>query len=147
MILVGFLIFIVLIAGILSIKFVRRTPISSVSAWQALEQQKAKDIIDKAVRDLYAGDDARSIVIRTYQTMTRLLRGKVEDAEMLTPREIAVLAERRFGWPSKPTEELTSLFEEAWYSDHRLKEENRDAALNCLTQISSQIGNNQAGKG
>lgn len=142
MILVGFLIFVILLAIILSLKYVRKTPVRTVSAWAALEQQKAKDIVDQAMRDLYAGDDARSVVIRTYQMMARLLRFKVQDAEIMTPREVAVMAERRLGWPKEPTMELTSLFEEAWYSDHQLKEESKEAALRCLTQISSFVGNN-----
>ncbi|HUL39763.1 MAG TPA: DUF4129 domain-containing protein [Methanomassiliicoccales archaeon] len=146
MVLIGFLIFVVLMAVILSSKFVRKTPIRTTSAWNALEQQKAKDIVDQAMSALYAGDDARSVVVRTYQMMVRLLRGKVQDTEMLTPREIALLAERRLGWPKEPTMELTSLFEEAWYSDHRLKEESKEAALRCLTQISSSVGTNQGGQ-
>jgi hypothetical protein len=142
MILVGFLLFVILLAVILSLKYVRRTPVRMVSAWTALEQQKAKDIVDQAVRDLYAGDDARSVVIRTYQMMVRLMRGKVQDAETMTPREVAAMAERRLGWPKEPTMELTSLFEEAWYSDHQLKEGSKQAALRCLTQISSHVGRN-----
>lgn len=143
MLLVGFLLFVVILAVILGLRYVRRTPIRTVTARNALEQQKAKDIVDQAVKDLYAGDDARSVVVRTYQMMSRLLRGKVQDAEIMTPREVAVMVERRLGWPKEPTMELTSLFEEAWYSDHQLREDSKEAALRCLTQISSYVGDDQ----
>lgn len=146
MMLIGFLLFVIILAIILGLKYVRKTPVLSVSAWNALEQQRAKEIVDQAVKDLYAGDDARSVVIRTYQMMSRLLRGKVQDAEIMTPREVAIMAERRLGWPKEPMMELTSLFEEAWYSNHQLREESKETALRCLTQISSFVGEVQEGQ-
>jgi Tfp pilus assembly major pilin PilA len=136
--LIGLLIFVAILAIVLGLKYVRRTPVRAGPARAALERQNAKDIVDQAVRDLYAGDDARSVVIRTYQMMSRLLRGRVQDAETLTPREMAAMAEARLGWPEQPTKELTYLFEEAWYSNHELREESKESALRCLRQISSQ---------
>lgn len=141
--LIGLLILVALLAIVLGLRYVRRTPVRMTSARAAMERQKAKDIVDQAVRDLYTGDDARSVVVRTYQMMSRLLRGKVMDAEVLTPRELATLAESRLGWPKEPTRELTSLFEEAWYSDHQLREESKETALRCLRQISSYVSGSQ----
>jgi hypothetical protein len=137
--LIGILLFVTILAIILGLKYVRRTPVRMIKAKAAMERQKAKEIVDKAVRDLYAGDDARSVVVRTYQMMSRLLGDKVLDVEALTPREVAAMAETRLGWPKGPTRELTSLFEEAWYSDHRLTDESKEAALRCLRQISSYV--------
>jgi hypothetical protein len=141
--LIGLLIFVALLAIVLGLKYVRRAPVRMGAAREAIERQKAKDIVDQAVRDLYAGDDARSVVVRTYQMMSRLLRGKVLDAEALTPREVAAMAESQLGWPKEPTNELTSLFEEAWYSDHQLREESKEAALRCLRQISTHVSGRQ----
>lgn len=143
--LIGLLIFVVLLVIIFGLKFVRRAPVRMVAARTALERQKAKEIVDQAVRDLYAGDDARSVVIRTYQRMDRMFQTKVQEAEALTPRELAAMAQLRLGWPKEPTMELISLFEEAWYSDHRLPEESKEAALRCLTQISSFVGSFKGG--
>jgi len=55
----------------------------------------------------------------------------------LTPRELADRAGESFGWPEGPTRELTSLFEEAWYSDHGLDASARERALSCLKEIST----------
>lgn len=143
--LIGLLLFVALLAIIFSLKFVRRAPVRMSAAIDSLERQKAKEIVDQAVRDLYSGEDSRSVVIRTYQKMDRLFQTKIQQAEALTPREVAEIAQLRLGWPKEPTMELISLFEEAWYSDHRLPEESKEAALRCLTQISSFVGSYKDG--
>jgi hypothetical protein len=143
--LIGLLLFVALLVIIFSLKFVRRAPVRMIAAVDSLERQKAKEIVDQAVRDLYSGEDSRSVVIRTYQKMDRLFQTKVQEARALTPREVAEIAQLRLGWPKEPTMELISLFEEAWYSDHRLPEESKEAALRCLTRISSFVGSYKGG--
>ena len=121
-------------------KYLRKRPVLASRAATALEMRKARAIVDKALEDLYAGEDARSAIVRAYQRMSRLISGRLQDAPYLTPRELASLAQERFGWPGKATDELTSLYEEAWYSDHPLSEEKKERALRCLREISGAQG-------
>jgi len=136
----AFLIVIIVLALGGGRKYLRKRPVLASRAATALEMKKARAIVDKAVEDLYAGEDARSVIVRAYQRMSRLISGRLQDAPYLTPRELASLAEERFGWPRKATDELTSLYEEAWYSDHQLSEEKKEKALRCLREISGALG-------
>lgn len=136
----GMLIGLAILTLVLGSRHVRRRPVRVSIARYRLERREAKAAVDEALRQLHAGDDPRSVVIRTYQMMSRLMRGKVEAPGHLTPRELAVLAQDRLGWPGSPTQELTTLFEEAWYSQHRMGEESRERALRCLSEISAVAG-------
>lgn len=115
----------------------RSTPLRFSKAQSALAQQNAAETIRQASMDLFAGEDPRSVIVRTYQQMSRLLGQGGRNLKPLTPREVAELAELNFGWPKAPLIELTSLFEEAWYSQHKMGETERDRALKAFEAIAS----------
>ncbi|MCU0860927.1 MAG: DUF4129 domain-containing protein [Methanomassiliicoccales archaeon] len=137
LLILGFLIVIAVLGLSMVPRYLRSRPVLASRAAGAMEMRRAKAIVDKAVDDLYAGEDARSVIVRTYQSMSRLVAARLSDSSTLTPRELAAIAEGRFRWPRGPTEELTVLFEEAWYSDHAMSEEKKERALRCLGEIST----------
>jgi hypothetical protein len=103
--------------------------------------EKGVGLVEKAVEELYRGDDFGGVIIRMYQQMCRLLRDEERSGhEFLTPREFAVLATQKFGWPEDPVNELTLLFEEARYSDHRIDEHKKERATKCLEGVRNSIG-------
>jgi hypothetical protein len=113
----------------------RSTPFRLRKAQLALAQQNASETIRQASLALFAGEDPRSVIVRTYQQMSRLLNQGERNLSPLTPREVADLAEQNFGWPNAPLNELTTLFEEAWYSQHTMGESERDRALKAFEAI------------
>jgi hypothetical protein len=117
----------------------RSTPLRLRKAQQALAQQNATETIRQAVLDLYGGEDPRSVIVRTYQKMSRLLGQRGRNLKPLTPKEVAELAKRDLGWPESPLIELTTLFEEAWYSEHAMGDVERDRALRAFEAIASNI--------
>lgn len=140
-VIIGILLGLGLVAGVAGIVLLRRRPIRESAAIDLHERAAANRIVDQALLALYAGEDARSVVVRTYQQMCRLLRkGEAGDTESLTPREFAELAERRLGWPKEPVDRLTSLFEEAWYSPHAMDEGKKEEAASCLRSITEDMG-------
>jgi NADH:ubiquinone oxidoreductase subunit 6 (subunit J) len=122
---------------IAALKHNRSTPLRLRKAQLALAQQNATETIRQAVLDLFAGEDPRSVIIRTYQQMSRLLGQGGRRLEPLTPREVAELAKHDLGWPEGPLIELTTLFEEAWYSEHAMGDAERDRALRAFEAIVS----------
>jgi hypothetical protein len=120
-----------------AMKHNRSTPLRFRKAQFALAQQNATETIRQASMDLFAGEDPRSVIVRTYQQMSRLLGQGGKNLKSLTPREVAELAELNFNWPRAPLTELTLLFEEAWYSQHAMGEAERDRALKAFEAITS----------
>ncbi|MDD1746742.1 MAG: DUF4129 domain-containing protein [Methanomassiliicoccales archaeon] len=118
-------------------RYARNKPLLPPSPMVSEDLPQAQVIVEDAMDDLYKGEDARSVIVRAYQRMTRLVQSRMEVPASLTPRELADRAGKSFGWPEGPTMELTSLFEEAWYSDHRLEASARERALSCLREIST----------
>jgi hypothetical protein len=99
-------------------RFLRQNPSPAPAVTQGRREQ-AMEVIDRAVSSLYAGEDPRSTIIRTYQRMCLLVQtGKIEEEPYLTPREFADRAVSELGWSAAPLQDLTSIFEEARYSDH-----------------------------
>lgn len=120
-----------------ALKHDRSTPLRLRKAQLVLAQRNATETMRQAVLDLYGGEDPRSVVIRTYQQMSRLLGQGGRSLKPLTPREVAELAKRDLGWPEGPLIELATLFEEAWYSEHVMGDSERDRALRAFEAIVS----------
>ena len=139
------------ILGVLVIAFAfvamkhdRSTPLRRHRAQLVLDQ-KATEAIHQARMDLFAGEDPRSVIVRTYQQMSRILGQGGRDLKPLTPREVAEMAERNLGWPKAPLTELTSLYEEAWYSRHPMGDAERDRALRAFEALASKGNGREAG--
>jgi hypothetical protein len=133
----GMILAVLLLSLFAVFRYVRNKPLLPPSTLQNGDLPRAQGIVEEAMEDLYKGEDARSVIVRTYQKMTRLVQSRMEVPASLTPRELAEMAGNSFGWPEGPTKELTSLFEEAWYSDHGLDAKARERALSSLKEIST----------
>ena len=143
----------ILVAGlavalaIVAFRHERPAPWSSSNVQLTSAQQNAADTIRQATLDLFAGEDPRSVIVRTYQQMSRLLGKQGRSLRSLTPREVAELAKQDLGWPESPLTELTSLFEEAWYSEHAMGEAERDRALRAFEAIAAKEGDGRVDLG
>jgi hypothetical protein len=133
----------ILLATILAVsiavylKFNRRWSTTDNDNWtKEMRGQMGIEVVERAIEELYRGDDFRSVIIRMYQQMCLLTSEKEKSFEKyMTPREFAEMAIRQMRWPEIPVRELTSLFEEARYSDHLIDESRKDRAVRCLEDI------------
>jgi hypothetical protein len=103
------------------------------------EPQDAVLAVGAAITELEAHPDPRSAILAAYARMAVRL-GRPGEDKTLTPREFA----RKSGWRLRQSatslEQLTSLFEEARYSDHPMGEEERERALASLRSIELELG-------
>ena len=93
-----------------------------------------------AIRDLESGEDFRAAVLRCYKTMVLLFEQRGTRAlPSQTAREFEADALRGMGVPQESIDDLTSLFEEARYSQHAIGERQRDDAIECLGTIRGRL--------
>jgi hypothetical protein len=98
------------------------------------------EVLERAVKSLYAGEDPRSTIIRTYQQMCLLVQvGKMEEEPFLTPKDFAERAVKELGWKEGPLVDLTLLFEEARYSDHEMGESEKERAIVSLERLKENL--------
>jgi len=103
-------------------------------------QEQAMEVLERAVKSLYAGEDPRSTIIRTYQQMCLLVQvGKMEEEPFLTPKDFAERAVKELGWKEGPLVDLTLLFEEARYSDHEMGESEKERAIVSLERLKENL--------
>jgi flagellar basal body-associated protein FliL len=136
------IIVIIAVASIVVVwRFLRRSEAPRVNMANQAKDEEAKAVLDAAVRSLYAGEDPRSTIIRTYQRMCLLVQvGKLDDEPYLTPREFADRAVGALGWKRAPLEDLTELFEEARYSAHVLGEAEKERAIAAFERVREGLG-------
>jgi hypothetical protein len=67
------------------------------------------------------------------------MRG-IEEQQALTPRELEGLAIRSLAVSEDSADSLTSLFEEARYSEHALGDPDRERAVQSLERIRADLG-------
>ena len=95
---------------------------------------------DKAITELHEGEDVRDVIIRNYQKMLIILEREGLDQEIsFTPRELEKMAVAKLSLTASTIDEMTRLFEEAKYSDHPLKEEERKRAIKNFEQIKDEL--------
>jgi hypothetical protein len=114
-----------------------------LGAWLALRQKGATPALyilqqnaERAVKDILAGMDLKSVIIECYLQMSQALQ-KERDIileETMTAREFEMLLDRQ-GLPPAPVHQLTRLFEAARYSSLPPAAGDEQTALNCLTEI------------
>lgn len=105
------------------------------------ERALAARAVQDAIQELELGADVRTAILACYQRFCRFLGARgIESQESLTPRELEGLATRQLGVSSDSAEILTSLFEEARYSEHTLGDAARDRALRSLERIRTDLG-------
>lgn len=92
--------------------------------------------VQAAIDELRLGGDVREAILACYARFCALLGARGLTAqEALTPREIETLAVQRLAVSGESSDALTSLFEEARYSEHALGDADRDRAVRSLERI------------
>lgn len=106
-----------------------------------LERREATEAIHAAIVELEIGADVRNAILACFQRFCLLLGARgITDQDALTPREIEQLAIDRLQVSPKASRILTSLFEEARYSEHPLGEADRARAIESLAGIRTALG-------
>jgi hypothetical protein len=96
----------------------------------------AVGVVQETIRDLEIGADVRTAIFACFQRFCHLLRSRgIADQDTLTPRELEVLAVRDLAISREASGTLTSLFEEARYSEHPLGDVERTRAIHSLERI------------
>ncbi len=103
-------------------------------------EEDLSSTVNKAISDLHEGEDVRSTIIDSYREMCRVLekRGERND-EFLTPREFEKAVIGNIPQVNEVISEITHLFEEARYSPHELKEEERKKAVTHLQNLKRRL--------
>ena len=105
-----------------------------------IERQAAVVAVRSTIRDLEDGGDVRAAILACFERFCDLLGSRgITDQEALTPHELEGLAVDRLGVSREASGILTSLFEEARYSEHPLDDRDRARAIGSLGQIQAAL--------
>ena len=106
-----------------------------------MARHAAADAVQDAIEELEVGGDVRSVILACFHRFCALLGARGITAQgALTPRELEGLAVERLRVSRDASETLTSLFEEARYSEHPLGEAHRQRAIESLAGIRVALG-------
>jgi len=106
-----------------------------------MARHAAADAVQDAIEELEVGGDVRSVILACFHRFCALLGARGITAQgALTPRELEGLAVERLRVSRDASETLTSLFEEARYSEHPLGEADRQRAIESLAGIRVALG-------
>lgn len=101
----------------------------------------AAEAVQAALAELQLGGDVRTVILACYSRFCFFLGARgLGGQETLTPRELERLAVTGLAVSPDSAESLTSLFEEARYSEHALGEADRDRAVSSLERIRADLG-------
>lgn len=101
----------------------------------------AAQAVTAAIADLQVGGDVRTVILACYARFCYFLGARgIAQQEPLTPRELEGLAVQDLAVSEDSAESLTSLFEEARYSEHALGEPDRERAVRSLERIRADLG-------
>jgi len=96
--------------------------------------------VQQTLSELQVGADVRGAILACYQRFCLLLDARgIGAQDALTPRELEDLAVGRLEVSEDSAEALTSLFEEARYSEHSLGDADRDRAVRSLETIRADL--------
>ena len=99
-------------------------------------RRAAAQAVQAAIDELQLGGDVRAVILACYARFCALLGARgLAAQEALTPREIEALAVERLAVSGESSDALTSLFEEARYSEHPLGDADRERAVRSLERI------------
>ncbi len=100
----------------------------------------AAQVVQTAISELQLGGDVRSVILACYERFCSFLGARgISHQEPLTPRELEDLAVHRLDVSQDSAESLTSLFEEARYSEHALGDADRDRAVRSLERLRADL--------
>ncbi len=136
----GISILLVLVIGLILTFFLFRHMESS-STRSGDKEENISETADKALEELHEGKNVRDVIIRNYQKMCLILERKgVHQEVSYTPRELEKKALNQLSLKGKTIDEMTKLFEEAKYSDHPLRRNERNRAIDNFKQIRDELG-------
>lgn len=96
--------------------------------------------VQQTLSELELGADVRGAILACYQRFCLLLGARgIGAQDALTPRELEDFAVQRLEVSEDSAEALTSLFEEARYSEHSLGDADRDRAMRSLETIRADL--------
>ncbi len=99
-------------------------------------RRTASEAVQATIAELEIGADVRGAILACFQRFCRLLGARgIGEQGALTPRELERLAVDRLRVSPEASGTLTSLFEEARYSEHALREADRARAIESLSGI------------
>ncbi|TLZ98795.1 MAG: DUF4129 domain-containing protein [Methanobacteriota archaeon] len=105
-----------------------------------IDRQAAVVAVRATIRDLEEGGDVRTAILACFERFCALLGSRgITDQDALTPHELERLAVDRLRVSRDASGILTSLFEEARYSEHPLGERDRARAIESLGQIQAAL--------
>lgn len=117
--------------------------IMAVMLWQAAGMRTLTvmhRIIKRALYGLATGDEYRRTIFEAYRKMcAHLERYGYTREEHVTPREFERALKLALPLDTKSIRVLTKLFEEARYSDHRMGERSRQAAIESLKYVEQDL--------
>lgn len=97
-------------------------------------------IIKRALYGLATGDELRLVIYETYKRMcAHLEKLDYTREDHVTPTEFARALRLALPLDTQSIRMLTELFEEARYSNHRLGDSDRQAAIECLRHVESEL--------
>lgn len=103
-------------------------------------RREAALVLQTAIEQLQLGGDVREVILACYARFCVLLGARgIAAQEALTPRELEDLAVRRLSVSADSSDALTSLFEEARYSEHTLADADRNRAVASLERIRTDL--------
>ena len=117
--------------------------IMAVGLWQAAGMRTLTvmhKIIKRALYGLATGDEYRKTIFEAYRKMcAHLDRYGYTREEHVSPREFSRALKLALPLDTKSIRVLTKLFEEARYSDHRMGERSRQAAIESLKYVEQDL--------
>jgi hypothetical protein len=104
------------------------------------ERNKVATIIDETVRKLSLGSSYRDTVLKCYKMISATLEAKLSlDGRALTASEFIKVVSEKLKLNSTNLVRATSLFEVARYSENEVTKENAAEAIECLSNLSSEL--------
>ena len=96
----------------------------------------AATTVREAIQEIESGGEVRAVILACFQRFCTLLGSRgITKQDPLTPRELEGLAVDRLRVSREDSATLTSLFEEARYSEHPLGDLDRARAIDSLGKI------------
>src|SRR5438046_2027622 len=96
----------------------------------------ARAPVREAIQAIAGGGEVRAVILACFQRFCTLLGSRgITKQDPLTPRELERLAVDRLRFSREDSATLTSLFEEARYSEHPLGDLDRARAIDSLGKI------------
>jgi hypothetical protein len=101
-------------------------------------RKQVADALDQTASELTLGGEYRQTVLECYRKLSKILELRSEiDGRSLTARQFEILVETRLKLDSPYLNQITRIFEAARYSQHEISKADAEAAIDCLSHLST----------